>query len=199
MEPSSNVLSQYPISESLVRVRLGSVKTVATMEAGQSERLRIVPIAIQYAADLFNALDDPRVGTYIGGPNAASSAAYARLIKHWINGPSADSGEVWFNWVVLLAEEPIGHLQSTTHDDVAEVAYVFTPAHWGKGYATEATTWMLTKLKQLGAREAWATVEPSNAASKRLLRRLEFQRSLHPRDDLRSYDPGDEVYWTQLH
>ncbi|MBU6240486.1 MAG: GNAT family N-acetyltransferase [Acidobacteria bacterium] len=48
------------------------------------------------------------------------------------------------------------------------------PAWWGRGYATEATAWLLSFLRDAGTSEAWATIDPANTASARLLARLGF-------------------------
>jgi len=66
--------------------------------------------------------------------------------------------------------------------------------HWGQGYATEATAWMIGEVRALGCAECWATVLPENVASVRLLRRLGFIEA-EPGDlALQSYDDGDLTF-----
>lgn len=75
----------------------------------------------------------------------------------------------------------------------AEIAYVFGPAWWGRGYATEATAWLLDDIRGREVDASWATVEPGNEASARLLRRLGFAVAA-PDVPLLSYDEGDLTF-----
>jgi RimJ/RimL family protein N-acetyltransferase len=166
----------------------------------QTERLVIEPLARAHAAALFAALDDPRVGTYIGGPDVTTMEALERRIDALAAGPPAEHPEDrWANWVARRAADGtvIGRLEATTYPDGwAEVAWVFGPAYWGAGYATEGATWMRAHLvAECGISELWAAVHPDNAGSIRLLGRLGFERQpAPPARPLGSYDEGDLVF-----
>lgn len=57
----------------------------------------------------------------------------------------------------------------------AEIGYSFEPSYWGKGYATEAVTILVTELfARTSIQRIFATCGPLNAASIRLLRRTGF-------------------------
>jgi len=154
----------------------------------------MVVLAPEHAVGLFDALDDHRVGTYIGGPDVTTLEALEDRIRRVAAGPPPGTGERWCNWVVMLGSRVIGRLEATLHDGIAEIAYVFSPSTWGHGYAAEAVRWLLIELRGARVAAVWATVDPENVASIGLLRRLGFQPSAAPREDLRSFDPGDEVY-----
>ena len=166
----------------------------------QTERLLIEPLSPEHARDLFAALDDPRVGTYIGGPDVTTLDALERRIAALVAGPPDDHPEDrWLNWVVRRTGDgaAVGRLEATTYPDGwAEVAYVFGPAFWGAGYATEGAAWMAAHLAaEYGIDELWAAVHPDNAASIRLLDRLGFvARPAPPARPLGSYDDGDLVF-----
>lgn len=164
------------------------------MRSGTTERLTIEPLDQRHAPALFAALNDDRVGTYIGGPDVTSVADLRKRIEFLAAGPPADRHQIWCNWAVLAEGTVVGRVEATIHDGIAEVAYVFGPAYWGQGYATEATAWMIDEVRSLGAQACWATVAPDNVASVALLERLGFVPA--PMDDttLFSYDDGDLTF-----
>ena len=161
-------------------------------------RLDLAPVTVDDASALFDALDQPEVGTYIGGPYAESAEGMGIVIARWLSGPPADRpGETWLNFVVRLADGTvIGHAQATVHDDWAEVAWVLGSAWWGQGYGSEAAEALLDHVAALDVIEqVWATVHPDNVRCKTLLARLTFVTAdIDDAPDLGSYDPGDEVY-----
>ena len=109
--------------------------------AWRSARLRFEPLRVGHARDLSAALTDPRASRHFaeGGPTTVDEveAAFARMIA----GPSTPwPGERCINVSVRLLDEPrfVGRLEATVQDADAEIAYLFDPAFWGRGYATEA-------------------------------------------------------------
>ena len=139
-----------------------------------TERLTIEPLESRHAGELFRALNDERVSRFLDSPEVTTLEALEHRIAHVTSGPPPSREEVWHNYVVLLDGRVIGRLEATLHRSIAEVACVFGPAWWGRGYATEATAWLLSFLRDAGMSEAWATIDPANAASARLLARLGF-------------------------
>jgi RimJ/RimL family protein N-acetyltransferase len=159
-----------------------------------TDRLRIEPLSAEHAPGLHAALDDPRVGEHIGGPDVTTVEALVERIARLRAGPPPGRGdERWMNYAVLLRHDAtvIGRLEATAHDTWAEIAYVFGPSWWGAGLATEAVT---SFVEHLGPIELWATVDPANERSQRLLERVGFTRVDEWRADLASYDPGDLVF-----
>lgn len=166
---------------------------------GRTARLQIEPLDLVHARGLFDALDDERVGTYIGGPDVTTLAALRERIVAVRSGPPAtdDTGatEEWCNWAVLADGAVVGRVEATLYDTHAEIAYVFGPAWWGQGYATEATRWMIDHLSdERGIHDLWATVAPGNVASAALLGRLGFTEARPGVVPLGSYDDGDLVF-----
>ncbi len=90
----------------------------------------------------------------------------------------------------------IGRLEATVHPGWAEVAWVLGPDHWGQGYGTEAAGWLIDHLAtDHGVTELWATVDPGNTASVRLLQRWGFlEQGPQYRRTPESYEVGDLVY-----
>lgn len=165
-----------------------------------TERLSIEPLSVDHAAGLFVALDDERVGRYIGGPDVDSVEGVAARIERVDTGPGPGHDEQWLNWAVLLEGTVIGRVEATLRSvgcgtRMAEIAYIFGPRWWGHGYATEATLWMIAHLRLAhGTQQSWATVDPANMASIGLLLRLGFDPTQPPDFGLGSFDAGDLVF-----
>lgn len=164
------------------------------MQAGRTARLVVEPIDQQHAAGLFAALDDERVGRFIGGPDVTTLDALRDRIRMLHAGPPADRDERWHNFVVLAGSVVVGRVEATVHHGFAEIAYVFGPAYWGHGYAAEATAWLLDALRNDGITTFWAAVVPENQASIALLERLGFGRADASGVTLLSFDDGDLAY-----
>jgi RimJ/RimL family protein N-acetyltransferase len=106
-----------------------------------------------------------------------------------------DSGESWLNFVALIGTQVIGHIQATLVESRAEIAYVFSPVVSGKGYATQATQWLIGHIGEAkGICDFWATTDPQNLKSIRLLKRCGFLETSVPAHGLLSYDEGDLVF-----
>ena len=160
-------------------------------------RLVIEPLAHAHAAGLLAALDHPDVGLYIGGPDVTTLDALHARIDHLAAGPTSPRpGERWWNFAVLLGADRtvVGRLEATTYGDWGEIAYVFGPRWWGHGLASEATRWLMRHLTGHGVPELWASVEPDNARSQRLLTRVGFMRTDEPERLLAAFAPGDDTF-----
>ena len=144
---------------------------------------------------LFAALDDPRVGHFIGGPDVTTLEALRARIDRVTDGPPPQSGQTWLNFAVLLGPTVIGRVEATVHDGIAEVAYLIGPRWWGCGYGAAATSLLLEHLVAAGVTDCWATTMPDNLASVGVLVHLGFSE-VEPRDAplLHSYDDGDRVF-----
>ena len=164
-------------------------------------RLVYEALSAKHAPGLFLALADPRVWEHIeGGSLPATVAALAERFTRVASGaPAGRTGEQWVNYAVALADEPgipIGRIEATIHAAAdgcwAETAYLFNPAHWGHGFASEALTWLHAELEARGVHELWVAIAPGNARSLALARRLGYlpTRAEEVRP-LASYDPGD--------
>lgn len=89
-------------------------------------------------------------------------------------------------WAVCLKEtgKMIGHVYFAQVDPPEfltwEIGYIFNPAFWGKGYATEACRRILRYgFEELGAHRITAGCSPHNPPSWRLLERLGMRREAH--------------------
>ena len=170
----------------------------------RTARLLIEPLAHEHIDGLFVALDDDRVGRFIGGPDVTTPEALHERFDRIASGPGPDwPTEHWHNWIARRAADGviIGRLEATTYGETretgewAEVAYLLGPAFWGQGYATEGVSWMLDHLRdELGVAECWAAIHPDNTSSVHLVERLGFERRAEPGRPVGSYEEPDLVF-----
>jgi ribosomal-protein-alanine N-acetyltransferase len=138
--------------------------------------LTLEPQIASHAPELYAVLSEPALYRYIDRKAPASEAALAERLARLESRISPDGSAHWLNWV---ARDPagvvVGYVQATVADRDAEIAYVFGLAHQRRGHAFAAVTAMLAELVQgYGVKRATATVDPDNAASLALLRKLGF-------------------------
>jgi len=157
-------------------------------------------LALAHLEELEALLLHEPVYRHIGG--LPEPEAFRRRMRNMLAGPPEGSTELWLNVVVRdgAAGPLLGWLQATLHEGLAEVAFVYGPAHWGKGYARQGLLWLHSHLAQFDGRPAlWATTVPANLRSQSLLQRCGYAlvdpASAPP---LHSYDPGDLVFFRRL-
>lgn len=172
--------------------------TAPVQLAGHTERLALEPLDHDHADGLVAALRDPSVARFLGGPDVTTIEALHARIDGLHAGPRP--GEVWWSFAVRRRADGVivGRIEATSYGAWAEVAYLIGPAYQRRGFATEATGWLLAQLAAAGVREAWATIHPDNAGSRGVLARLGFTACAEWSRPLGSYDPGDEVFVRRL-
>lgn len=153
-------------------------------------RLDLEPLAAAHARELYDALRDPALYTFIDeAPPDSLAALEARYRVLERRGPPDGRPEVWLNWACRerATGTIAGLLQATiTPGAPALIAYVFTAAGQGRGLAREACRAVLAALfADWRQTAALATVHPDNARSIALLEALGFRRVPSDTADLR--------------
>jgi RimJ/RimL family protein N-acetyltransferase len=142
---------------------------VRKIEAIETGRLSLVPLAVGHAEEMAEVLGDPALHAFIGGaPHSAEAlrARYERLVAG-----SPDPSQRWWNWVIRLREEKCraGTVQATVaageHGCVAEVAWVVGTPWQGRGIATEAARGLVAWLREQGTQAIRAHIHPGHQAS----------------------------------
>ncbi|WP_405861753.1 GNAT family N-acetyltransferase [Streptomyces sp. NBC_00090] len=133
----------------------------------RTERLDLVPLAVEHAEEMAGVLADPALHTFIGGAPSTGPELRARYER--LAAGSPDPETLWCNWVVLLRGEGrlTGTVQATVTDGgrVAEVAWVTGTAWQGRGIAREAAIGLVALLVDEGVRTVVAHVHPEHTAS----------------------------------
>ena len=137
-------------------------------ETISTERLDLLPLRVEHAAEMAVVLGDPLLHTFIGGTPETPEGLLARY-ERLVAGPS-DPTVSWLNWVVSLRAEGrlAGYVQATITPDplgsVAEVAWVIGTSWQGRGIATEAARGLVGWLED-AVDLVVAHVHPHHAAS----------------------------------
>lgn len=139
-----------------------------------TERLEGERVGKQHRELLVALLDDPRVAQWLGGPRppAEQSLRVDRMLAHWDEhafgtyvlrerGTAAVVGCAGLAWTEATGERQV------------EVRYALAPAHWGRGYASEAARALIAQaFEQLHLEEVVAFTMTTNEASQAVMRRV---------------------------
>lgn len=159
-------------------------------------RLQIEPLRAEHLPELAVQLRRPEVYEHIGGTPSLEDFILDR--ERALQGPGAAvRNEHWLNYLVRerASSQMLGRLEATVHDSVAEVAFLFSPSNWGKGYAHEALAWMHNEIQQsYGIACFWATTVAANTRCQALLLRSGYTQVQTGAPVLRSYEAGDLVF-----
>ena len=83
-----------------------------------------------------------------------------------------------FDWIAFSGEGPIGIFglkRKSESSDTAEVSYILSPKHYGKGYAGEAVERLIEFCKkEWKCRKVMAEIHRDNIMSVRFIKRLSF-------------------------
>ncbi len=141
----------------------------------------LVPLGVEHARALYDALRNPELYRYIPTDAPATARDLEARYRRTFAGPAAPD-ERWWNWAVAGRESPavpFGTVETSLSQNGAnaQIAYVFGLAAWGRGYAREACE---AVLAYLGERARTTTIEAyidtRNTRSIRLVERLGLER-----------------------
>ncbi len=127
----------------------------------------------------------PEVVRYMGwGPNTEKDTRefLQRAFDQRQKQPRSDYGLA----VVLKAENRLigsGGIYINPDHKEAELGYCFNRRFWGQGYATEAAkAFTAFGFEKLGLHRVYATCDPANVASVRVMQKIGMQREGHLRE-----------------
>lgn len=130
--------------------------------------------------------DGPALYSYLSLPEVVRYEPYPVQSAEDCERLAAERADRDDLWAVCLRSsgDLIGNLYLHREDPRAwrtwTLGYVFHPDHWGRGYASEAASALVTTcFESWGAHRVTAGCDPRNAASWRLLERLGFRREGH--------------------
>ncbi len=196
-----NLLGKRDKGERRARRKVGAARSapdpMRSMRTIESGSLRLEPLVAAHAEEMFGPMSDSAIYAYMPLLPPASASALRQRYAHLEKGRSADGRERWLNWVVRLHSlECVGFVQTTIYPGLtADFAFAFAPAYWGRSVAFEACRAVLPRLRRdFAVRALYATVDPRNARSIRLLGRLGFRAvpaQDYPHGDV---EPDDLVF-----
>jgi RimJ/RimL family protein N-acetyltransferase len=148
----------------------------------RSERLHLLPLVPEHAAELAAALADPALHTFTGGRPATPEELRARCAR--LAAGSPDPAETWGTWVLRLrADDALtGYVQATVRPGATELAWVVGTPWQRRGLATEAARALLAHLTTLGTTTAVAHIHPDHHASAHVAHTLGLRPTPHIQD-----------------
>jgi RimJ/RimL family protein N-acetyltransferase len=166
----------------------------------ESKTLRLEPLSAAHADEMFGVMSAPAIYAFIPEEPPASIAALRQRYLQLERG-SANGQQRWLNWIVRLdSGQCAGYVQATIHPTLtADFAFVLAPRYWGQGVAYEACGAALPHLaSEFGVRAVFATVDPRNSRSVRLLERLGFGEVAPASYPHGTVEPDDRVFALSL-
>jgi ribosomal-protein-alanine N-acetyltransferase len=166
----------------------------------ETARLALIPLAQQFADDMYDGLRSPTLYQYVADVPPPSREWLRERYRRLETRRSPDASELWLNWLLheKMTGRFVGYVQATVKDRSASVAYLLFSNAGGVGYAHEAVGRMLLGLERdYGTKEFTATVHVGNRRSIRLLERLGFtRRSFTKNAEVIGGEPTDEYRYT---
>lgn len=147
----------------------------------KTDRLLLRPLAHSDYDFIRTLHSDARVMKYIGSEPTRTEAQTRDGITKAL---ALEKGNPLLGaWVAELAETavPVGNLilrepATSEKTEGLEIGFSFLPAHWGRGYATEASRGIIEYVVQrFGKVRIIALIHPGNDASRKTLTRLGFK------------------------
>lgn len=145
-------------------------------DAGEltTERLRLIPFAMEHLEGLYEINADPDVMRYIRPVQTKDE------VENWITGQQSAWAKYGFGWWAIVHRDTqavIGAacLQHLAHLETnpLEIGWRLRPAAQGKGYATEAgRAAMAFAFNVIGVSKLMSVAHPENVGSTRVMERL---------------------------
>jgi RimJ/RimL family protein N-acetyltransferase len=166
----------------------------------ETQRLRLEPLVVSHAEEMFGVLSDERIYTYLPTDPPASLDALRESYEFLAKGESPDGRERWLNWILIsrAEERALGFFQATVREpESCKIAYILNPRQQGTGHAREASLALISHLfdtYDIPAVEAF--IDTRNEPSIRLVRALGLvrARSIHGADEFKGARSDEFVY-----
>lgn len=136
------------------------------VEAIATERLVLRRARIEDVGPMHHIMSDPEAMCYWSTLPHESVDQTADWIRGMIDPPHEND-----DFLVTLDGEVIGKMGAW---QLPDFGYLLNPAHWGRGYASEALAAFLAHRRRAGSTFLTADTDPRNGASIRLLQRHGF-------------------------
>ncbi len=142
-----------------------------------TNRLLLRPVCETDLDDLYGIYTDIDVMQYWSEPPLKSLQQMADKVKK-VQAAQSQGSALMVAVVLLKTKQTIGHISLFNIHEVsgrAEVGYLLHKDHWQKGFMSEALkSFIVVCFNSLGLRRLEADIDPANAASTALIRRMGF-------------------------
>lgn len=142
-----------------------------------TNRLQLIQMAEKDAPALYNIWSDPDVTKHMN-ITPFTEVEQAKEMIHYLHQLAENNSAIRYTIFELQSNNIVGSCGYNLIDwenDKAEIGYDIAKAYWGKGYAPEAISALLTyAFDTLKLNRIEAKVEPENINSSKVLRKLNF-------------------------
>jgi RimJ/RimL family protein N-acetyltransferase len=146
-------------------------------ETLNTERLKIRRLSLKDAKDISHYRSLPEVSEFQSWTEYSTEKALELIQGMENSDPSIQ--EKWFQFGVALknSNELIGDIGflNTDSEKKSWIGFTLNSKYWGQGYALEAVKEVLNYYSKIGITEVWASTDPNNHSSKKLLKKLNFK------------------------
>jgi ribosomal-protein-alanine N-acetyltransferase len=168
-----------------------------------TSRLTIEPLTRNHAGSMFSLMQDRSIYEWISSLPPEDLSKFAAVLEKRETRLSPDENEAWLNWAVKRSSDGayVGKLDAVVDSEniATNVGYVFFPAYWGKGYATEAVLALSEYLEAQGVLKLIASVTLGNIASYRVLEKCGYKKArIIPENDLIRGKKFDDVEYIRV-
>ncbi len=152
----------------------------------KTERLTIRRLKIEDAKAISIYRSAPEVAEFQSWENYSKPEAI-KLIEKLKNSNPTNKGE-WFQFGIEHSKtgELLGDIGFLNEDKNGKswIGFTLDSKYWQQGFAHEAVSEILSYYLQIGASDVWASIDPVNISSKKLLEKLGFGLNESKPDDL---------------
>jgi ribosomal-protein-alanine N-acetyltransferase len=165
-----------------------------------TDRLTLEPLVAAHADALFPSMQDDAIYTWISTEPPGNVGDLRKRFGRLESRIGLGGAVAWLNWAVrsVSSGDYVGRIdvEVDTANVATNVGYLFFPAFWGQGYASEAVNAVVEHLVREGVTELRATVTVGNEASARVLEKAGFvhTRILRGNDTIRGVACDDLEY-----
>lgn len=152
---------------------------------------------------LFNLMQHEAMYNWI---SSTPPKSIDQLRQSWLKQESRlspEGDEAWLNWAVRRNSDGayVGKLDAEVNcaNVATNVGYLFFPAYWRQGYASESVLAMTDHLARHGVSKMFAAVTLGNETSYRVLEKARFTRSrIIPDNDIIRGVKYDDVEFIRM-
>ncbi|APV50914.1 hypothetical protein BWI17_15180 [Betaproteobacteria bacterium GR16-43] len=167
------------------------------MKILRTDRLVLEPLQEAHAPELFRALVDPIVYTYLHERPPFTEEELRARFRFLEKRRSPNGVHDWFCWAIRgPGGEMHGHLSAIVHARGAvDLGVVLTPRVWRQGMAHESLLAVMRELQSSHRANAFfMTMSPRNDLGIALAQRLGLRLVSRADFDLRAVDNGDLIF-----
>ena len=164
----------------------------------ETERLLLREFRVGDEQDIQEYAGDPEVVKFMEwGPN--DLATTKAVLASWIEDQQLWPRDSVTLGITLKSEHRlIGGIRLTVKDkanEAADLGYSLNRQHWHRGYAPEAARAVLNAaFRNVGLHRVWATCDPANHASYRVMEKLGMRREGFFRKDVKQRGEWRDSY-----